>query len=341
MSKSDEASKQSFFSLNPMRILDAVEQLGVRCTGRCMSLNSLENRVHEIELENGDYVVSKFYRPGRWTEEQIREEHSFLKELQALELPVVAPLNFPDGETLASIDASSGNSHDEGQIFFAVFPRKAGRLLDEFSDDVLPRIGRLVARIHGVGAAEKFQYRPALSWEDFIDSSIQDLEGFDFLPQQFVQVLSQLCKQMETPARAALERQSLQRLHGDFHIGNLLHRGSDFLVVDFDDARMGPAVQDIWLLLPGRDAQSIRQREILIEGYEQLRDFDRSSLALTEVLRCMRMVHYLAWIAKRWEDPAFQNIFPRFELPEFWQEQVVAVQESVELFLCPDDQSFY
>ena len=313
-----------FHALTPERILDAVEDLGLKATGRCNALNSMENRVYEVEIEpqqtTGDrnrsdsFRIIKFYRPGRWNEQQILAEHNFLFELEALEIPVVAPLRFSDGSSLKQLS--------EIGIYSAVFPRCGGRSIAELDDLQLGMIGRLLARLHGVGAVSDADCRITLSPETYGDGSIDYLLSSESLPEdlesEYVDVVDEICDISEPWFKAAAQ----QRVHGDFHLGNILWRDDGLLVVDFDDMVMGPPVQDIWLVLPGRDAEAARQRDILLGAYEQMRPFDHSSLQLIEPLRALRIVHFDAWIAKRWSDPAFPKSFPHFGSDAYWREQI-------------------
>jgi Ser/Thr protein kinase RdoA (MazF antagonist) len=324
----DLSATQFFFELTPERVLDAVERLGVRCTGRVMALNSMENRVYEVELDLDEapmrdrweaYRVVKFYRPGRWTKEQILEEHQFLVECQEAEIPVVSPLAFPNGETLAQVEGAD--------IFYAVFPKVAGRILDEMSDSQLRQIGRLLARLHGVGARHPFVHRMALSIDSYGRSNIAYLRENKFIPPSVEAHYVGLAERILSACAPWFAQTSMQRLHGDCHIGNLLWSASGCSIVDFDDSLTGPCVQDLWLLTPGRDAASHAQREQLLEGYEMMRGFDRTSLRLIEPLRALRMIHFAAWIARRYEDPAFKRVFVDFGSEGYWRGQLIALQE--------------
>lgn len=324
----DLSATQFFFELTPERVLDAVERLGVRCTGRVMALNSMENRVYEVELDLDEaplrdrweaYRVVKFYRPGRWTKEQILEEHQFLLECQEAEIPVVAPLVFPNGETLAHVEGAG--------IFYSVFPKVGGRMLDEMSDSQLRQIGRLLARLHGVGARNPFAHRMALTIDSYGRSNIAYLQENKFIPASVEAHYMGLAERIFSACAPWFAQTATQRLHGDCHIGNLLWSASGCSIVDFDDSLTGPCVQDLWLLTPGRDAASHAQREHLLEGYEMMRSFDRTSLRLIEPLRALRMIHFTAWIARRYEDPAFKRVFVDFGSEVYWREQLIALQE--------------
>ncbi len=329
MTEAASATTEFFYELIPERVLTAVEQLGVRCTGRVMALNSLENRVYEAEIEVDNpeslesrwesFRIVKFYRPGRWTKEQILEEHALLAECQEEELPVVAPLKFIDGTTLSIVPGLS--------ILFAVFPKVGGRILDEMSKEQLLQVGRLIARLHMVGARRPHQHRLHLTVEGIGRGSLRYLNEGGFLPVAIQGHYTALAERLFAASEPWFSSVPLQRIHGDCHVGNILWGRDGCNAVDFDDSYQGPCVQDLWLLTPGRDEESLRQREVLLEGYEQMRTFDRSTLRLVEPLRAIRMVHFSAWIAKRYEDPAFKRIFVDFGSDRYWREQLIALQE--------------
>ena len=324
---------QLFSDLTPDRILDAVEQVGVRCTGRVLPLHCMENRVYELEIEVDEdapvrspserFVVAKFYRPGRWTAEQIGEEHSFLADLIEAEVPVVQPRPFPDGTTLRRMA--------DAPIWYTVFPKVGGRSPDELDDESLARLGRLLARLHGVGAARVAEHRVVLDPDSYGRGSLEVLRGENVLPPEIAPRYAALVEAICTASAAAFAAAEVQRVHGDCHLGNLLWNDAGPRLVDFDDMVRGPCVQDVWLLVLGRDAEAQRQREVLITAYEQMRPFDRRTLGLIEPLRALRMVHFSAWIAKRWRDPAFPRIFPHFGTPRWWQDQLEGLAEVREL----------
>jgi Ser/Thr protein kinase RdoA (MazF antagonist) len=324
---------QFFYSLTPERILEAVESLGVRTTGRALALNSMENRVYEVEIEVPDpdavqsrhelFRVVKFYRPGRWSKEQVLEEHTFLRDAQEAELPVVAPLVLANGETVGVVP--------ESEILFAIFPKVGGRIEDELQTPALERIGRLLARLHSVGAQHAAVSRLTLSPNTYGLENLTFLLNGTFIPTGFRSRLEQLVVRIcdvSTPWFAATP---IQRIHGDLHVGNILWNASGCMLVDFDDMVMGPCVQDLWLLVPGRDPESRANRDDLLAGYEQMRAFDRDSLRLVEPLRALRMVHFSAWIARRWEDPSFKRIFVDFGSERYWQDQISGLMEVVEI----------
>jgi Ser/Thr protein kinase RdoA (MazF antagonist) len=319
---------KAFFEITPDKVLAAVERLGVRCTGRVLALNSMENRVYEVELDVDlapkapkweAFRVIKLYRPGRWSVAQILEEHEFLREAAAADLPVVVPLEFPSGATLETLPGTS--------IHYAVFPKVGGRILDELSDEELEQIGRLIARLHSVGGAHPFRHRLALTVKSYGYDNIEYLRNHKLIPQTVESHFLRIAERIFTVTEPWFAEVAQQRIHGDCHLGNILWLWSKCAVVDFDDSLTGPCVQDLWLLTPGRDEDSLRRQEALLQGYSSMRPFDRGSLRLREPLRALRMVHFTTWIAKRFEDPAFKQVFVDYGSERYWREQLVALQE--------------
>ena len=329
-----------YTALTPDVVQDALGHIGLWGDGRMAALNSFENRVYQIHLETPheghEQVVAKFYRPDRWSDEQIAEEHEFAAELVSAEIPAVPPLAV-NGQTL----------HHFGGFAFAVSPRRGGRRpeLDDF--DVLEWIGRFLARIHTVGAAQPFDHRPTLDLASFGTASRDWLLMNEIIPLDMQATWKAQCdKALEMIASSAypssitgqfgLKDAALIRLHGDCHPGNILWtpldewgRGGPHFV-DLDDARMGPAVQDLWMLLSGDRRQRTHQLGALIDGYEQFRSFDRRELALIEPLRTLRLIHYSAWLARRWQDPIFPANFPWFGSSDYWRGQVDMLIEQIE-----------
>lgn len=328
MNAPQSEATQFFFQLTPEKVLDAVEALGVRCTGRVLALNSLENRVYEVELDIDlpadagrwdAYRVVKFYRPGRWSREQILEEHTFLNECAEAELPVVPPLTFPNGSTLQEVPGAG--------IMYAVFPKVGGRILDEMSEDELRQIGRLIARLHGVGSRREFKHRMRLTGETYGTANLEFLKNNRLLPSSIEGHYLRLAELIIRTSEPWFKEVSYQRIHGDCHIGNILWHTKGCFMVDFDDSLTGPCVQDLWLLTPGRDEAAMKYRERIMEGYEMMRPFDRSAFRLVEPLRALRMIHFTTWIAKRFDDPAFKQIFVDYGSDQYWREQLMALQE--------------
>jgi Ser/Thr protein kinase RdoA (MazF antagonist) len=308
---------QLFLKLVPDRVLDAVEAMGLRATGYCLALNSLENRVYEVELEPSEIVradaptrcVIKFYRPGRWSRAGILDEHTFLADLHAAEIPVVAPLDLGGGRgTLGEIDG----------IFYAVFPKVRGRAPDELDDAQLVQLGRLLARIHTVGAARPAPDRLRLDPETFGVASLDALAATQWIPLELSRRYQAAASRIVDLARPRLRDLAMIRIHGDCHFGNLLWGSEGPFFVDFDDMVTGPAVQDLWMLARGRGPEADRERLLLARGYEEMRAFDRAELALVELLRGLRILRYSAWIASHWDDPAFPRAFPHFPSHEYW-----------------------
>jgi len=330
------AGAHPYARLTPDVVLDALACVGLCGDGRLSALGSYENRVYQAGLESPveghAQVVVKFYRPGRWSEAQILEEHAFAAELTAAEVPVVAPLAFA-GRTLHTFEGFA----------FAVCPRRGGRRPELDSLDVLEWIGRFLARLHTVGAAAPFAHRPALDADTFLREPRQWLLGHEAIAPEVRASWTRACEEALAliGAHAVLLGDDRPggiarlRLHGDCHPGNILwtpedQPGAGPHFVDLDDARTGPAVQDLWMLLSGERAQRNRQLGALLDGYEQVHDFDRRELALIEPLRTLRLIHYSAWIARRWDDPSFPLNFPWFGSRDYWQGQVDMLMEQIE-----------
>jgi len=311
---------ESFYALTPDRVLDAVEAAGLRCNPVCYPLNSFENRVYEVELEDRSRVVAKFYRPGRWSEEQILEEHAFVAELAAEELPVCTVRPFPDGATLKRID----------HIHYSLSDRRGGRAPDELSDDAVERLGMFVARMHNVGVRRPAPARPRLDPDFYLRRTVRFLEERAAVPESCRNRYLGAARHLADVAERMLEGVEVHRVHADLHLGNVLFRDGELRVLDFDDFVTGPAVQDLWLALPGRDPETTRQRELFIEAYERFRLFDRTTLRLIEPLRGMRMVRYAGWLARRWDDPAFRSGWPHFGTEEYWLSETADLEDQLE-----------
>jgi Ser/Thr protein kinase RdoA (MazF antagonist) len=308
-----------FFRLSPDRVIGAVEAAGLRPTGHCTALNALENRVYDLRLEDERHVVAKFYRPGRWSRDAILDEHRMLDALVRAEIPVCAPLPFADGDTL----------HETEGIHYAVWPRTGGRSPDELSDAQVEVLGRLLARIHNAGEATEISHRPALTPENFPLAALLLLEERDFLPPSCRRAYRAAVEEVVQVYRELAREVPVHPIHGDCHAGNLLNGDEGWFFLDFDDMVVGPAVQDVWMMLPGRDAVALRQRALLVDAYRQFRDFDERSFALVEPLRAFRFVWYAGWIAKRWEDPAFPDAFPHFGTAQYWENETRDLEEQV------------
>jgi Ser/Thr protein kinase RdoA (MazF antagonist) len=312
-----------YAGLTPETVLDALESAGLRGDGRLLALNSYENRVYQVWLEDGSSVVAKFYRPGRWSDAQILEEHAFVHELAEHEIPAVAPL-VREGRTLA----------EHAGFRFAVFPRRGGRTPELDRRDILEWIGRFIGRIHAVGVTRPFTERPALDAESFGREPRDWLLGHGFVPPELLQAWTSAADLALQGVARCYERAGAVRtlrLHGDCHAGNVLWTDQGPHFVDFDDARTGPAVQDLWMLLSGERADMTRQLGDVLAGYEQFREFDPRELHLVEALRTLRLVHYAAWIARRWDDPAFPAAFPWFNTHRYWQDRILELREQIAL----------
>lgn len=306
-----DKSTQFFSDLSPDLILDSVEALGLKTTGRCLTLNSMENRVYEIEVDDYEhqFVIGKFYRPGRWTKNQIEDEHKFLLELAEEEIPVVAPIIF-NGTTIFETP--------EHGLWYSLFPKRSGRIPDELSEKQLEVLGRLIARIHNVGARIPAEHRLKITPSSFGLQNLEFLLDSKLILPQFTDRFSSLVKDICDASNPLFEKTSILRIHGDCHMGNVISRDEEIFCIDFDDMLMGPAVQDIWLLIPGDDQQAVADRNIFLDQYETFRDFDHASLKLIEPLRALRYIHFAAWIGKRWEDGAFKRAFPYYGTDQYW-----------------------
>lgn len=307
-----------FEALQPEAVLQAVESLGLWSDARVFALNSYENRVYQVGIEDGEPLIAKFYRPNRWSEAALREEHAFSFALQAQEVPVVAPLQI-NGESLFYFEG----------FHFALFPRRGGHAPEPGDLDQLYRLGQLLGRLHSVGSLSPFQHREVLSPATLGERSVNFLLASEHLPQRLRERYQHITTELlqELRARFAEVAANSVRLHGDCHLGNLILRDEILHVVDLDDCRQGPAVQDMWMLLCGTRMEQQAQVSELIEGYEEFRDFDRRELALIEPLRTLRLMYYSAWLAQRWDDPAFPKAFPWFGKESYWDEHVKALEE--------------
>jgi Ser/Thr protein kinase RdoA (MazF antagonist) len=309
-----------YSALTPDVVLDAVASAGLRPDGRLLSLNSYENRVYQVWLEDTDgesaVVVAKFYRPGRWSDAQIDEEHEFARELAGREIPVVAPTH----------------SLRSGTFRIAIYPRRGGRPPELGDPKTLEWIGRFIGRIHAVGAIAPFKSREVLDNKTFGHDARAFLLSTNFIPDELLDAWKAVTQQaLEGVDRCFQGRHTAIRLHGDCHPGNILWTQDGPHFVDLDDARMGPVLQDLWMLLSGDRAAMQLQMHHVLAGYEEFADFDRSELRLLEPLRTLRLIHYSAWIARRWDDPAFPAAFPWFNTQRYWQDRILELREQIAL----------
>lgn len=317
---SPDAAVHPYADLTPDLILQALESAGFNGDGRLLALNSYENRVYQIGIEDGSPVVAKFYRPERWSDAAILEEHGFARALAAQEIPVVAPLP----------DARDRTLHEYAGFRFAVYPRSGGRWPELDLPGVRAQIGRMLGRLHAVGAAGRFAHRGTLDVETLGDASRTFVLDHGWVPDYLIRAYDSLTADLLAGVRerfAQISGMKLLRLHGDCHPGNILWTDTGPHFVDLDDCRMGPAVQDLWMLLSGEVDERRRQLDAVLEGYETFTDFDHRELHLIEALRTLRIMHYTAWIARRWDDPAFPLAFPWFDSPRYWEEHILSLRE--------------
>jgi Ser/Thr protein kinase RdoA (MazF antagonist) len=316
-----------YADLSPETVLDAIEALGFRCDGRVLALNSYENRVYQIGIEDADPVVAKFYRPNRWSDAAILEEHGFSLELASQEIPVVAPIVL-NGESL----------HVHHSYRYAVFARRGGRWPELGTRDEREWVGRFLGRIHAVGRTRAFQDRAPFSMDDLgIHARDAVLDGEwmpEYLATKYADVTDELLHEIDQRA-AGWAGARLGRIHGDCHRGNILWTDAGPHFVDLDDCVMGPAIQDLWMLLSGNGDEMRGQLVDVLKGYEQFAPFNRRELELVEPLRALRMIHYSAWLARRWHDPAFPKAFPWFAEPRYWEQHLRSLEDQLAAVLDP------
>jgi Ser/Thr protein kinase RdoA (MazF antagonist) len=309
----------TFEGLTPALILDAIESVGIHVSSGLLALNSYENRVYQFVTDDHGRMVAKFYRPKRWSNEQILEEHAFAFELQSHELPIVAPSKF-----------NSVSLHTFKGYRFALFPSVGGRQFEVDNLEQLEWMGRLIGRIHATSAKKPFQHRLHINIPEYLHEPCAALRRSALVPFHlhlpFFTILDQVCLLAESQYNAVADNVSHIRLHGDCHPGNILWRDGP-MFVDLDDCRTGPAIQDLWMMLAGDTMQQQMQLKTLIDAYEEFNPFNTQELGLIEPLRAMRMVHYMAWLSKRWNDPAFPRAFPWFGEDKYWENQILSLKE--------------
>ncbi|MES9885679.1 MAG: serine/threonine protein kinase [Candidatus Sedimenticola sp. 6PFRAG1] len=316
-----EQTKHPYENLTPDTILGALESLDLRPDGGMLALNSYENRVYQIGIDEEPPLVAKFYRPERWSNESIREEHQFSLALAEEEIPVIAPLVI-GGETL----------HEYQGFRFSLYPRRGGRWPELDDPDNLEWIGRFMARIHQLGASHPFACRPDIDIAGLGSEPVEFLLGNNLVPLEQERSYREITTILLEKIAEAFDKASYLpiRLHGDCHPGNILWTDHGPHFVDMDDCRNGPAIQDLWMLLSGDSQEMALQLSYVREGYETFRELDTREVALIEPLRTLRMIHYTAWLARRWDDPAFPKAFPWFNTPQYWQEQIATLQIQAE-----------
>ncbi len=309
-----------FASLSPERVIDAVESTGRLSDLRVFALNSYENRVYQIGIDGGEPLIAKFYRPERWSDAQILEEHRFSLELAEAELPVIAPLVDADGQTLLR----------HGDFRFSLFPRRGGSAPELSDFDTLEMLGRLMARLHAVGELQPYRERPTLDVQTFGYASVELILS-RCIPADLRHPYESLCRDLLPKIEAKFRDIAPRtiRSHGDCHVGNILSRDGQWAFVDLDDSRMAPAIQDLWMMLSGERHERSAQLSTLLEGYNEFRDFPLKEIGLIEALRALRIMHFAAWLANRWDDPAFPLAFPWFGQPRYWADHILELREQL------------
>lgn len=316
--------EKPFSALTPDGVMNALGSVGLSPDGRLLALNSYENRVYQVGMEEGPPLVVKFYRPGRWADAAILEEHAFVRELTEREIPVVPALALAEESTL----------HEFAGFRFAVFTKHGGRAPELDDPATLEWMGRFIGRIHAIGALAPYRQRPLLDIASFGEEPRDYLLSHGFIPEDIHDAWSSVVNQALDGVRRAFDRAGRVnnlRLHGDCHAGNVLWTDAGPHFVDFDDSRMGPAIQDLWMLLSGERSDMTRQLNDLMTGYRRFYDFDARELPLVEALRTLRLIHYSAWIARRWDDPAFPVAFPWFGTQRYWQDRILELREQIAL----------
>lgn len=309
-----------FENLNIDTVIDAVESLGYLSDLRVFPLNSYENRVYQVGIEDAEPIIAKFYRPERWSDEQIQEEHDFSQELASAEIPVIPPMEM-NGETLFTFKS----------FRFSLSQRRGGHAPELDNLDTLYTLGQHLGRIHAIGAARPFKHRPAITLENFAVASKQFLDQAEMLPRTLAPAYAAISEQLIEKLEDIFGSSQYQniRLHGDCHPGNILTRPESLFIVDLDDCRSGPAIQDLWMLLSGEMDQKRRQMQELLDGYEEFHEFSLSELKFIEAFRTLRLMHYAAWLGRRWQDPAFPLAFPWFNTERYWAEHINELKEQL------------
>lgn len=315
-----------FNHLSPETVLNSIESLGFSTTGRVMQLGSMENRVFEVEVDDVEinnvsdqFRILKFYRPGRWTKAQIQDEHDFLFDLVENDIHAIAPLKI-DGETV--FETKEG-------LFFTIFPKKGGRACDEWNDELLGQMGRLLARLHNTGLMRKAENRLKLDLNTFGTQNLELILQSKYLPDEYRSQYESTCRDLLAMSKPLFENINYQRIHGDCHHGNIVLNNNNPFLIDFDDMSTGPRVQDIWMITPGRDDYSLRQKDVLLDAYCSMSDFDFREIKLIEILRSLRIIHFTAWIGHRYEDQSFKRTFPTYGSQQYWEKELFDLREQV------------
>lgn len=318
MTTTTDHAEQDFAALTPDTIIEATESLGLSCDARIFALNSYENRVYQIGLDEQAPIIGKFYRPHRWSNEQILEEHTFTQALADMEIPVVPPLQF-----------NQQSLFEFNQYRFALYPRQGGRSPELDNADNLRRLGRFIGRIHAMSGSQKFKHRPSIDLDSFAIEPSRFLLSEHFIPDYLEEAYRTLVDDLLRLLKQRLDSISYSsiRLHGDCHPGNILWTDNGPHFVDFDDSRMGPAIQDLWMLLSGSDAEQRQQLDYLLDGYYEFADMNPAETRLIESLRTLRVIHYAGWLARRWNDPTFPLNFPWFNTPNYWEQHILELRE--------------
>lgn len=317
----EEILDQADYSrLSPDLVLDAIESIGFLSDARVLTLNSYENRVYQIGIEDAEPLIAKFYRPGRWSNDQILEEHQFAFELVEQEIPVIAPI-IKEGKSLFEYE----------NYRFALYDRRGGHAPELENLDTLYTLGQQLGRIHAIGQIKPFQYRPTISIKSFAVESRNYILEQNLIPSSLVEAYTSLTQHLLEKIESLYNESQYRtiRLHGDCHPGNVLVRDNNLHIVDLDDARNGPAIQDLWMLLSGDRAQKTSQLSAILEGYEEFCEFENKEIRLIEVFRSIRMLHYCGWLAKRWSDPAFPMAFPWFNTENYWASHILELREQL------------
>lgn len=333
------SDKTRFFdTLTQEKVLDAVELLGHQTSGRVTIMNSMENRVYEVEIYNDhaktvseNFKIVKFYRPGRWTRAQIQDEHDFLFDLIENDINAIAPDKL-EGESV--FENSDG-------LFFCLFPKQGGRAADEWTPELLGQMGRLLARLHNTGKARHAKHRLKLDLDTFGTKNIELIKSAGFLPIEYAQRYEMLCTSIVEESRPLFEGVATQRIHGDCHHGNILLKDGNPFLIDFDDMSVGPKVQDLWMIAPGRDSYAKEDFNILVDAYSEMTDFDYRELKLVEVLRSLRIIHFSAWIGHRFQDEAFKRAFPTFGTNQYWEKEMHDLTEQLSFIRDAKDSSVH